>query len=130
MSSSDRSRAGANKQIKKKERTKMKTLGALAQAASRKKSTTLSVLFPIIDEYIRNKVKVPHPAWPAERTSGVHAHMPRDEIYPYRQKPAHNTRTQHTNPPHMLTQICAAPESFDTLKSDTHILDHTRREPA
>jgi len=56
--------------------------------------------------------------------------MPRDEIYPYRQKPANNTRTQHTNPPRMLTPVRAAPESFDTYLKRTHTLEITRDERA
>jgi len=45
----------------KKKTAKMQTLGAPAHAGSRLKTSALSVLYPILDEYIRNEVKVPHP---------------------------------------------------------------------
>ena len=62
MSSSGRSGSGARKQIEKmKKPAKMKSLGASAQAASKMKASALNVLFPILDEHIRNEVKVPHP---------------------------------------------------------------------
>ena len=84
MSSSGHSGSGPKKQIAKTKQAKMRALSTPAKAGSKMKSAALNVLLPIIDEYTRDEVKVPHPAWTAERTSGVHAHTPQNGIYTYR----------------------------------------------